>query len=105
MKIIHNTLNKAKIVSVSILAIIMFTACGGGGGDGASFSNSETLIDITIPCVTNNPTSIDISNYVTLYSGDVIVKDSANAQVSIYHDVNGTKKVCLVIPSAHIVRQ
>lgn len=94
--------SKIKIMIVTLLSTIAFTACG--GGDNASFSNSETLIDITIPCETT-PDSNDISSYITLNSGDVIVKDTNDTKISIYHDVNGTKKVCLTSGSAHIIRQ
>lgn len=94
-----------KIASLSLLTLITlsFTACGGGSDD-ASFKNSETLIDITIPCQTT-PTQTDIANYITVNSGDVIVKDDENTTISIYHDINNTKKVCLVSGSAHIIRK
>lgn len=104
-----NVLNKnikIKIASLSllVLATLSFTACGGGGGDDASFKNSETLIDLNVSCVTT-PTSTDISNYITVTSGDVIVKDDENTTISIYHDINNTKKACLVYGQAHIIRQ
>ncbi len=103
-----NILNKnikIKIASLSLLtlATLSFTACGGGSDD-ASFANSETLIDITIPCQTT-PTTTDIANYITVSSGDVIVKDDDNTTISIYHDINNTKKVCLVSGLAHIIRK
>jgi len=92
-----------KIALGAIFASMLFTACG-GGGDSASFENSETIIPISIACVTD-PDAMDISNYITLNSGDVIIKDNDGAEVSIYHDVDGLKKVCLVTPSAHILRK
>ena len=95
-----NIINKTLL---PIFVITSFTACGGGGGS-ASFENSEEIIPVSINCVVS-PSSNDISNYITLNSGDVIVKDSDNAEVSIYHDSTGTKKICLVTPSAHIIRK
>lgn len=91
---------------VLVLIAIGFNACGGGGGGGddAYFKNSEELIQIDEYCITN-PTSTDISNYITIYSGDVIVKDTDVAEISVYHDYTGVKKVCLVTPSAHIIRK
>lgn len=92
-----------KIISTTILAVLPlgFIACGGGGGGSdASFKNSETLIPIDVNCT--NPATI--ATYIPLQSGDVIVEDS-NATVKTYHDINGTKKICLVSGTAHIVRK
>ena len=100
-----NIIKKIQISLGIITLPILFIGCGGDGDD-ASFKNSETLIPITIQCVVNTtPTIADIDSYITLNSGDVIVKDSSNAEVSIYHDSNGIKKVCLVTASAHIIRK
>jgi hypothetical protein len=97
-----NILNKRNMIKVAMLSLLTlgFSACGGGSD--ASFENSETMIDINIPCQTT-PTTTDISNYITLNSGDVVVKEG-NATVSIYHDINGTKKICLESGNAHIIR-
>ncbi len=102
MKNILNKHNKIKIASLSLLtlATLSFTACGGGGDD-ASFANSETIIDIDVNCTT----PATISTYITVNSGDVIVKDDENTTISIYHDINNTKKVCLVSGLAHIIRK
>lgn len=97
-----NILKKLQISLGIITLSVLFIGCGGGGD--SSFSNSETIIDISIACVVS-PTTANINSYVTLNSGDVIVKDTSNAAVSIYHDINGTKKVCLDTPSAHIIRK
>lgn len=107
MKNILNKNNTIKIVSLSLLTLLTlsFTACGGGGDD-ASFKNSETMIPIDINCSTTTPPdAADILNYITVNSGDVIVKEEENTTISIYHDINGTKKVCLVNGLAHIIRQ
>jgi len=98
-----NILNKKNIIKVAMLSLLTlgFSACGGGSD--ASFENSETIIPVTIDCVTT-PDSNDIATYITLSSGDVIVKDDDNTSVSIYHDINGTKKICLEYGVAHIVK-
>lgn len=88
---IYNTL------TIASLTALLLTACGGDN------ANSETIIPISIACITT-PSANDIANYITLNSGDVIVKESDDAEVSIYHDSDGVKKVCLVTPSARIVR-
>jgi hypothetical protein len=72
-------------------------------GNDSSSSNNQTIINIDVNCI-ENPTANDISNYITLQSGDVIVKDNDGAEVSIYHDSDGIKKVCLEIAAAHIIR-
>ncbi|QOY50964.1 hypothetical protein [Candidatus Sulfurimonas baltica] len=92
--------------TISIMTLVLitigFNACSGEGGD-ASFANGETIIPITIACETT-PTATDIDNYETLLSADAIVKDDDNTTVSIYHDIDGNKKICLVSGVAHIVR-
>ena len=105
MRIMNKLNNKIKIAGLCIFAVISITACGGGGGSSASFSNAENKIDINVSCVTN-PTATNISNYITLLSGDTIVKEENNTTVSIYHDINGTKKICKVgtTGSAYILR-
>jgi hypothetical protein len=92
-------------LTTAVVSALLLSACGGGGGD-ASFKNGETIISLaSVQCKTT-PTTTDISNYETLLSGDTIVKDDNNATVIIYHDVNGTKKICLVNngSTAHILR-
>jgi hypothetical protein len=91
---------------IAVLMTVWLSACSGGGGD-ASFVNGETVISLaSVLCVTDTPTSTEISNYETLQSGDTVVKEDDNATVIIYHDVTGTKKICLVDngSSAHILR-
>ena len=92
------------ILTLASTVVILLSACGGGGGDSATFENSEIIIDINTSCVADADAT-DIAGYISLQSGDVIIQDSNNANISIYHDANGTKKVCLNVPSAHIVRQ
>ena len=94
-----NIKNILKAASILIITT-SFVACGEGD---ASFSGPETTVDITIQCKESNITTADIADYITLNSGDVIVKDDDNTTVSIYHDTNGTKKICLVSGTAHIL--
>jgi hypothetical protein len=63
----------------------------------------KQYIDIDVNC-TVAPNQTTINTYIPVYSGDVIVKDDDNTSI-IYHDINGTKKVCLVSGSAHIIKQ
>ncbi len=70
---------------------------------GASFTEASQKIPITIECKTT-PSAANIDAYVTLQSNDTIVKDDSNTSVSIYHNTNGNKKVCLNSGTAHIVR-
>ena len=93
--------NKILLLILTFITSISFIACGGSD---ASFSDSETKVDITIPCITT-PTATDIANYITLNSGDTIVQTTTtNTVISTYHDTDGVKKVCLVSGSAYILK-
>lgn len=83
--------------TIAIIFIAMgFSACSESGD--AAFRNAQTIIPISISCTEA------ISTYQELLSGDAIVKDDENTTLSIYHDTDGNKKVCLVSGTAHIVR-
>lgn len=86
------------IISFTSIALI-FSACGGGSGDSASFKDAETIINIVDCNISTN-----INNYSVLQSNDVIVKDEDNTTVTTYHDVNNNKLICVSYGSAHIVR-
>ena len=89
------------ILVIALIVIgINFNACSGGGGGDASFSSGQQIIQIDVNCTT----VADIATYISLQSNDAIVKNDNNTSVSIYHDLNGTKKICLVSGSAHILR-
>lgn len=90
-------------IIVSIFLTLLLTACGNSDG-GGNFGSVEEKINIDVPCI-STPTSIDISNYITLLSGDIVEKETDNAEIIIYHDLGGNKKVCLVTPSAYILRK
>lgn len=94
--------NYIKYISIVSLTALFLSACG--GEDGSFKGEGSTTISLVgITCVTT-PTATDIDGYETLESGDTIIKDDDNTSISIYHDVDGLKKVCLVSGSAHILR-
>lgn len=96
-----------KIISIilPITIAIVFTACGGGGGD-SSFSNNSNrnTIPINIACLVGNISINDFASYLTLNSGDEVLKNDDSTVVTIYHNISGEKKVCLNSGSAYIVR-
>jgi len=96
----------AILITLSTLLAIAFTACGGGGGggDNANFSNAEQKIAIDVNCSTQVTTTL-INSYITMLSGDVLVRAENNTTVETYHDINGTKKVCRVSGSAYLIRK
>lgn len=95
-----------KLYSLILLAFISvgFVACGGGGGS-SSFSNQQ--VDITIACLTTppaSPTTVQISTYHELFTGDKIVQDQAGTVLQYYTPVGQNTRVCLESGAAHIVR-
>lgn len=88
------------IISISVITLF-FSACGGGGG---SFSNAQEKVDINVTCV-DNPSAANIDSYITIQSGDTLIKEEDNTSVSIYHDLNDIKKVCLVSGSAYLLKK
>ena len=96
---------KLKILTLMSITslVLLLSGCGGGGDSSFKNATSTSTIAITVACKTT-PSALDIDTYETLLSNDTVVKDDSNTTVSIYHDSNGNKKVCLVNGSAHIVR-
>ena len=93
-----------KQIILSALLAISFSACSE-----SHFKEAETIVNIDIACKVD-ANSTDISEYITMFSSDALVKaEDANSSietvVSTYHDANGTKKVCLVSGKAYLVRQ
>jgi len=86
---------------ITVVAI-SFMACGGSNNNQAKGfdENSYEQINISKSCTTPDT----IEDYITLKSGDRIVKDDEGTKVSILHDENSVKKICLNSGKAHIVR-
>ena len=99
-----------KILLTITTIIIGFSACGGGSGDttfGSATGSGDTTLgsgEIIIPIDVNCTTPATIATYIPLQSGDTIIKEDDNTSVNIYHDLDGTKKVCLDSGKAHILR-
>lgn len=89
---------KKIITCISVIAAIsFFTACSGGGD--ANYGGTSTKVTI-VDC----NSSLVISDYTTLESGDTIIKDEDNTTVSTYHDIDGNKTICILSGSAYILR-
>jgi len=82
---------------IALFVSLVFSACGSGDGGFSFIPSSDNEI---IKCDATN----DIPNgYTTLNSGDTIVKSSENTVISIFHDNNNNKKVCVVSGDAYIL--
>ena len=64
--------------------------------------DDSTLEKIAIDVKCTTPATVD--EYIELLKGDTIVKSENNTTVSIYHDENSNKKVCLDYGEAYIER-
>ena len=95
-------LNKIKSIIILTIVSLSFIACGDGGSD-ASFTNTDSTQNTPIDIVCEK--DAEIKDYIKLASGDVIVEDDNNATIKIYHDINGTKRVCLISGKAYIIRK
>jgi hypothetical protein len=84
---------------IATLTAISFTACGNDPIEGFD-GNSYEKIAIDVNCTTLNT----IDEYITLKSGDQIIKDEEDSNITIFHDENGVKKICLQSGKAHINR-
>jgi hypothetical protein len=65
--------------------------------------DDSTLEKIAIDVNCTTPATID--EYIELLKDDTIVKSEDNTTVSIYHDENSNKKVCLDYGEAYIERE
>ena len=65
---------------------------------------SQSKISINTVCKPN-PTKEEISNYISVYKGDIIRKKDKNTTISLYHGINDTKKICLEFGTAYILRK
>lgn len=96
-------MKKIGLKAVLASVMILFSACSDNGG--AHFGDAEQLISV-VGCVTTTPvTATDIAGYTTMISGDTLIEDVNNTVVTTYHDVNGTKKVCVVSGKAYLSRK
>lgn len=77
------------------LVVLGFASCGGGGGGGSSSDEGTEIVSCSV--------SENIEDYTSLQSDDVIVKDSDDTVISIFHDSDENKKVCVVSGSAYIL--
>ncbi|MBU1667524.1 hypothetical protein KKC13_03840 [bacterium] len=85
---------------IATLTAISFTACGGDNHVEGFDGNSYEEIAIDVAC-----TSPDTpEGYITLKSADQIIKDEEGSNITILHDENGVKKVCISSGKAHINR-
>ena len=76
------------------LSLALFLSACGGNGEGA-FDTGEQKI--TVPkCTDSN---------LTIAPNDLLVKDDSSTTVTISHDLNGTKTVCVLTGTAHIIRE
>ena len=83
--------NKYLIPAVIIVALLLSACSGDGQG---SFDTGEEKIVIT-----------SCEDYIITQTNDLLVKDDDNTTIKVIHDVNGTKKVCVLSGSAHIIRE
>lgn len=86
-------MKKIVLIISTISLALLFSACGGGDGEG-NFDTGQQKIDIT-SCET----------YTTIQTNDLLVKDDENTTVKIVHDSNSTKTICVVTGSAHLIRE
>lgn len=82
-------MNKLKLLSVAIMGVLSFSGCG----EEDKRTNTQTLI--TIPAC---------ETYENILTGDLVVQDDSNTSVKTVFNIDGSKKVCVLTGSAHIVR-
>jgi len=83
-------------LTLLILALITFNSCGGGG----SCPTTTQVLAIDAQCNAIN----DLSQYTPLQSGDIITKEEDNTLISIFHDQDNNKVVCIESGKASIIR-
>ena len=90
-----------------IVSLVLLVACGGSGSATKPVDTNESKtvsIEIDRDCIANHTVEA-ISTYITLKSGDTIVRDETNTKIEMYQGDDDTKAVCIVNGSAHIVRE
>ena len=88
-------MKKIYLIPNLIFLALLFNSCGGGGD--ASFDTGNTKIAI-VTCNNITPTYTDIQE------GDLLVKESDSTIVTIVHNTNSSKKICITTGSAHLLR-
>lgn len=91
-----NRLTQIKLILSTLLASIILTGCGGGGGSDASFENPTPTGTVVASC------TLPLASWTTVNSGDV-VSATSGSQVKFDHDSSNNKKVCVVTGSATII--
>ena len=92
------------------LITISFIACGDNSTNSISNANNNTTepvdedlfekISIDVNCTSPD----NIIDYITLRSGDQLIKDEEDSNITILHDQERVKKVCLQSGKVHIRR-
>ena len=95
---------------IMTLTTISFIACGDSSSVVKSSNSNNTTavvnedsfekLNIDVNCTSPDT----ISNYITLKSGDQLIKDEKDSNITILHDQEGVKKVCLESGKVHIRR-
>ncbi|MDD2790673.1 MAG: hypothetical protein PHU40_08430 [Sulfurimonas sp.] len=80
------------LITTAISAVFFFAACSGEGG--SKFESGANSIAVT-----------NCETYTTVQENDLLVKDDAATTIKVVHDINGTKTVCVLSGSAHIIRE
>lgn len=120
-----------KLLLIVISTIYFLSACSGGGGEsgGAFFDDGSVVIDSNGNIATRissdgtiiqtsgsssssgTPASSKISiaislcnTYTPLQASDAVIKDSTPTILKVNSYSDGTKEICLVSGSAHILR-
>jgi hypothetical protein len=86
-------MKKIVLIISSLFLALLFSACGGGDGEGNFDTGSQEI----------NVTQCEI--YTIIQINDLLVKDNSDTTVKIVHDSNGTKTICVVSGSAHLIRE
>ncbi len=91
------------IIKIALLGavIIGFNACGSSiDCDTNVVAIAGTTVAIDVVC--NDTDTID--GYIPLQSGDVIIKEEENTEITMYHDEDNQKVICINSGSAYIAR-
>ncbi len=81
------------LILATITTALLFSACGSGGD---TFDTGEEKV-VIVTCDTNTTTLIQ--------PNDLLVKDSANTTVTVTHNSDDTKEICVETGSAHLIRE